>query len=98
MLRFRNRASISRVTVYIKQIQKFKGGWPIPVERSIADRKLVLPPGWYSAMAQGKKRIQVFNIKNLGHMLSLLTRAWSITKNEIYLHSAVKGLELFQKV
>ncbi|CAJ0942152.1 unnamed protein product, partial [Mesorhabditis belari] len=67
------------------QIQDSKGGWSIPVERSIAERKLVLPPGWYSAMAQG-------------HMLSLLTRAWTVTKNEIYLQSAVKGMELFQKL
>ncbi|CAJ0581042.1 unnamed protein product, partial [Mesorhabditis spiculigera] len=65
--------------------QDEKGGWPIPVERSIADRKLVLPPGWYSAMAQG-------------HMISLLTRAWHDTRDENYLVSAVKALGLFEKL
>ncbi|KIH51688.1 hypothetical protein ANCDUO_18221, partial [Ancylostoma duodenale] len=32
--------------------QDEKGGWAVPVERAIADRRLVLPAGWHSAMAQ----------------------------------------------
>uniref|UniRef100_A0A1I7XPP4 Heparosan-N-sulfate-glucuronate 5-epimerase n=1 Tax=Heterorhabditis bacteriophora TaxID=37862 RepID=A0A1I7XPP4_HETBA len=32
--------------------QNKEGGWSVPVERSIADRRLVLGAGWHSAMAQ----------------------------------------------
>ncbi|VDM66580.1 unnamed protein product, partial [Strongylus vulgaris] len=60
------------------------GGWPVPVERAIADRRLVLPAGWYSAMAQG-------------HGISLLTRAYASTHNVSYLAAAGKALHLFEK-
>lgn len=63
--------------------QDKKGGWSVPVERSIADRKLVLAPGWHSAMAQG-------------HGISLLTRAYKLFNDKKYLKSAVNALELFK--
>lgn len=63
--------------------QDTQGGWAVPVERSIADRKLILAPGWHSAMAQG-------------HGISLLTRAFKHFGDEKYLHSAVHALELFK--
>ncbi|PIO56549.1 D-glucuronyl C5-epimerase, partial [Teladorsagia circumcincta] len=62
----------------------FEGGWAVPVERAIAERRLVLDAGWYSAMAQG-------------HALSLLTRAYAATKNASYLVVASKALDLFEK-
>ena len=45
------------------------GGWSVPVERSIADKKLVLAPGWHSAMAQG-------------HAISVLVRAHGRTAEQ----------------
>ncbi|KAF1761860.1 hypothetical protein GCK72_010119 [Caenorhabditis remanei] len=65
------------------QNQDKKGGWAVPVERSIADRKLVLEPGWHSAMAQG-------------HGISVLTRAYKHFNDTKYLLSAMKALELFK--
>uniref|UniRef100_A0A0M3J7P5 heparosan-N-sulfate-glucuronate 5-epimerase n=1 Tax=Anisakis simplex TaxID=6269 RepID=A0A0M3J7P5_ANISI len=59
------------------------GGWSVPVERSIAEKSLVLEAGWHSAMAQG-------------HALSVLTRAYAITKELKYLRAAVKGTKLFK--
>lgn len=63
--------------------QNDRGGWSVPVERSIAERKLVLPPGWHSAMAQG-------------HGISVLTRAFKHFNDEKYLKSAAKALKLFK--
>ncbi|CAI5443953.1 unnamed protein product [Caenorhabditis angaria] len=64
--------------------QNEKGGWSVPVERSIADRKLVLAPGWHSAMAQG-------------HAISLLSRAnFVFPENLKYLEAAKKALQLFE--
>ncbi|CAL2037507.1 unnamed protein product [Caenorhabditis brenneri] len=68
---------------WLAENQDVKGGWAVPVERSIADRKLVLPPGWHSAMAQG-------------HGISVLTRAFKHFDEEKYLNSALKALELFK--
>ncbi|VDN03778.1 unnamed protein product [Thelazia callipaeda] len=59
------------------------GGWPVPVERSIADKRLILPAGWYSAMAQG-------------HALSVLTRAFVLTNDTKYLQAAKNALLLFK--
>ncbi|CAD6188313.1 unnamed protein product [Caenorhabditis auriculariae] len=64
--------------------QDEQGGWSVPVERAIAERRLVLAPGWHSAMAQG-------------HGLSLLTRAFSETKEEKFLTAALKAIDLFNK-
>lgn len=68
---------------WMVQNQDKKGGWAVPVERSIADRKLVLAPGWHSAMAQG-------------HGISVLTRAYKHFNDVKYLLSATKALELFK--
>ena len=62
--------------------QDDKGGWPIFVTRKLANGKLELPPGWYSAMAQGQA-------------MSLLVRAFLRTNNAKYLNSAVKAVRLF---
>ncbi|KAK0415724.1 hypothetical protein QR680_012086 [Steinernema hermaphroditum] len=63
--------------------QNDRGGWAVPVQRSIADNKLILKAGWHSAMAQG-------------HGLSVLTRAYVATKKEKYLSAADKALQLFK--
>lgn len=63
--------------------QNERGGWSVPVERSIADKRLVMPAGWHSAMAQG-------------HALSVLTRAYGLTRDPKYLHAAVKAVGLFK--
>ncbi|ULU00627.1 hypothetical protein L3Y34_001226 [Caenorhabditis briggsae] len=68
---------------WLVENQDKKGGWAVPVERSIADRKLVLPPGWHSAMAQG-------------HGISVLTRAYNQFNDKKYLSSAINALELFK--
>ncbi|EFO22995.2 hypothetical protein LOAG_05488 [Loa loa] len=59
------------------------GGWSVPVERSIADKRLILPAGWHSAMAQG-------------HALSVLTRAYVVTNDMKYLQVAKRALQLFK--
>ncbi|KAH7719377.1 D-glucuronyl C5 epimerase [Aphelenchoides avenae] len=64
--------------------QNEHGGWSVPVERAIADNRLVLKAGWHSAMAQG-------------HALSVLTRAYHVTQEEKYLKAAERALELFKK-
>lgn len=69
---------------WLSSNQNKEGGWAVPVERSIADRRLTLEAGWHSAMAQG-------------HALSLLTRAFAITHNITYLAVATKALKLFEK-
>ncbi|CAB3402916.1 unnamed protein product [Caenorhabditis bovis] len=69
---------------WLVENQDSTGGWPVPVERSIAERKLVLPPGWHSAMAQG-------------HGLSVLTRAYKLFDKEKYLDAAIRGIDLFKK-
>ena len=59
------------------------GGWPVPVERRLAQRQLILKPGWHSAMAQGQA-------------LSVLARAFHASKNEKYLDAALKGVNPFR--
>lgn len=68
---------------WLVENQDKKGGWAVPVERSIADRKLVLAPGWHSAMAQG-------------HGISVLTRAHKHFNDKKYLSAAINALELFK--
>lgn len=58
------------------------GGWSVPVERSIAEKRLVLEAGWHSAMAQG-------------HAMSVLTRAYAVTNDTRYLAAANKAAKLF---
>lgn len=62
---------------------KQTGGWAINVLRKFDKKsKVFLKPGWYSAMAQG-------------HAISLLCRLFNQTKNENYLISASKALNIF---
>ncbi|KAK6177681.1 hypothetical protein SNE40_015734 [Patella caerulea] len=63
--------------------QNDRGGWPIMVQRSLIPGVLELPPGWYSAMAQGQA-------------MSLLVRAYLRTQNTKYLQAAVDAMKLFE--
>ena len=58
------------------------GGWPIKVTRRLSNGELVLHPGWYSAMGQGQA-------------ISLLTRMYHKTKDNLYLDAAINALNLF---
>ncbi len=60
------------------------GGWSVPVERSIADKRLILEAGWHSAMAQG-------------HAISVLTRAFAVTTDRRYLDAAEHATRLFDR-
>lgn len=62
--------------------QDNKGGWPIMVTRKLALGRLELPPGWYSAMAQGQA-------------ISLLIRAYDRTKIRAYLDCALRATKLY---
>ncbi|XP_069110773.1 D-glucuronyl C5-epimerase-like [Argopecten irradians] len=68
---------------YLVNYQDSRGGWPIQVTRKIIPGKLELKPGWYSAMGQGQA-------------ISLLVRAYSLTKDNKYLQSAAKALAIFE--
>lgn len=84
---------------YLVDHQDENGGWyvelrffvylfiryrPVQVTRKLSNGELVLPPGWYSAMAQGQA-------------MSLLTRMYRVTKYHPYLNAAVLSLKLFNK-
>ncbi|CDW53487.1 D glucuronyl C5 epimerase [Trichuris trichiura] len=60
------------------------GGWPVPVKRVFASNLLSLEPGWYSAMAQG-------------HAMSVLCRAFLLTKKQVYLLAARRAAEIFAR-
>ena len=62
--------------------QDINGGWPIMVTRKLANDMLELPPGWYSAMAQGQA-------------MSVLVRAFTRTKDRRYLNAALHATKLF---
>lgn len=62
--------------------QDAAGGWPISVVRKLAGGQLTLPPGWYSAMAQGQA-------------MSLLVRAYHRTSNSKYLQAALRATRPF---
>ena len=62
--------------------QDDQGGWPIMVTRKITKDIPELPPGWYSAMAQGQA-------------MSLLVRAFIRTQNHKYLDAALKATTLY---
>ena len=62
--------------------QDERGGWAVPVERRLADGRLRLAPGWYSAMAQGQA-------------MSVLTRAYVMTGDQKYLDVARRATALF---
>lgn len=69
------------------------------MERAIADRKLVLPAGWHSAMAQVSHppRFPSNSSPLQGHGLSLLSRAYLHTKDVGYLSACQAALPLFEK-
>ncbi|XP_022668662.1 D-glucuronyl C5-epimerase-like isoform X2 [Varroa destructor] len=70
---------------YLVRQQDANGGWPISVGRTlVAPDVLVLTPPWYSAMAQGQA-------------MSLLVRAYLVTRQQVYLQAALRALELFKK-
>ncbi|RWS26724.1 D-glucuronyl C5-epimerase-like protein [Leptotrombidium deliense] len=62
--------------------QDDSGGWPIQVTRKLSNGALVLKPGWYSAMAQGQA-------------ISLLTRMYHYSNDELYLNAAKNAVTLF---
>jgi heparosan-N-sulfate-glucuronate 5-epimerase len=68
---------------WLERRQDDRGGWPIAVVRSLADGRLTLAPGWYSAMAQG-------------HAMSVLVRAHARTGRAEYMNAAVRALSLFE--
>ncbi|XP_048471987.1 D-glucuronyl C5-epimerase [Rhincodon typus] len=59
--------------------QDEKGGWPIMVTRKLGEGFKSLEPGWYSAMAQGQA-------------MSTLVRAYLLTKEQVYLNSALQAV------
>ncbi|KAM3927221.1 D-glucuronyl C5-epimerase isoform 1-T1 [Leptodactylus fuscus] len=63
--------------------QDAKGGWPIMVTRKLGEGFKALEPGWYSAMAQGQA-------------ISTLVRAYLLTKEQVYLDSALKATSPFK--
>nr|KAG5710077.1 hypothetical protein BaRGS_030153 [Batillaria attramentaria] len=63
--------------------QDDRGGWPIMVRRKLLPGVMELPPGWYSAMAQGQA-------------MSLLVRAHLLTSDPSYLQAAVDAMKLFE--
>ena len=62
--------------------QDRRGGWSVPVERRLADGRLRLAAGWYSAMAQGQA-------------MSVLTRAYALSDDRRYLDCARRATALF---
>lgn len=58
--------------------QDEKGGWPIMVTRKLGEGFRSLDPGWYSAMAQGQA-------------MSTLVRAYLLTKDRVFLNSALRA-------
>ncbi|XP_061409539.1 D-glucuronyl C5-epimerase [Lethenteron reissneri] len=58
--------------------QDGKGGWPIGVTRRLGEGFRPLEPGWYSAMAQGQA-------------MSILVRAYRLTRDERYLRAALRA-------
>jgi heparosan-N-sulfate-glucuronate 5-epimerase len=62
--------------------QDQQGGWPVHVTRKLANGALELPPGWYSAMAQGQA-------------ISTLTRAYIRTGNKKYLSTSLRATKIF---
>lgn len=70
---------------YLVKNQDANGGWPIAVGRTLVPPDiLTLKPPWYSAMAQGQA-------------MSLLVRAYLVTRQPPYLNTALKALALFKK-
>lgn len=62
--------------------QDTAGGWPVMVTRRLANDRLELAPGWYSAMAQGQA-------------MSVLVRAFARTSDRRYLRAALSAMRPF---
>ncbi|KAJ1179225.1 hypothetical protein NDU88_004461 [Pleurodeles waltl] len=63
--------------------QDERGGWTIMVTRKLGEGFKPLDPGWYSAMAQGQA-------------ISTLVRAYLLTKDHVFLNSALKATAPFK--
>lgn len=63
--------------------QASNGGFPVPVAREISGIEKVLQPGWLSAMGQG-------------HCISVLVRAYNLTKDNRYIEAAENALRPFE--
>ncbi|XP_078539129.1 D-glucuronyl C5-epimerase [Lissotriton helveticus] len=63
--------------------QDERGGWPIMVTRKLGEGFKSLDPGWYSAMAQGQA-------------ISTLVRAYLLTKDYVFLNSALRATGPFK--
>ena len=68
---------------YLVRHQDDQGGWPIMVKRILIPDIMELDSGWYSAMGQGQA-------------ISLLVRAYLVSKDHKYLQAAGKALEIFE--
>lgn len=68
---------------WLLRTQDAKGGWPINVERKLDEEIASLPPGWYSAMAQGQA-------------MSTLVRAYKKTLDYKYLSAALRATKIFR--
>ncbi len=68
---------------YLLKTQDAQGGWPINVERKLDEDIPSLPPGWYSAMAQGQA-------------ISTLVRAYKKTQEYKYLSATLKATKIFR--
>ena len=81
------RLQLTAVKVVKFWFQDNKGGWPVGVtlnkDKSKYSQADEISPGWYSGMGQG-------------HAMSVLTRAFRVSKDEKYLTAAVKAIDLFE--
>ena len=75
----------SQAARYLTNTQsKTTGGWPINIARKFEKKtRTFLKTPWYSAMGQG-------------HAISLLSRMFSYSKQDKYINSAAKALDLFE--
>ncbi|XP_062592162.1 D-glucuronyl C5-epimerase B-like [Saccostrea cucullata] len=67
---------------YLVRRQDSRGGWPVMVHRKLIPEVMELEPGWYSAMGQGQA-------------ISLLVRAYIVSKDYKYIEAAGKALNIF---
>lgn len=67
---------------FVKNQDETNGGWKIDVTRKLANGLLTIPPGWLSAMGQGQA-------------MSILARAYHLTRDDVYLRAALKAIKPF---
>ncbi|XP_052715629.1 D-glucuronyl C5-epimerase B-like isoform X1 [Crassostrea angulata] len=67
---------------YLVRHQNSIGGWPVMVPRKLIPEVMELDSGWYSAMGQGQA-------------ISLLVRAYVVSKDVKYIDAAGKALSVF---